>query len=156
LRDTITATMRALSVSGDEIAPALERLLTESKETSRAVRRLQEEVAASRAAALRADAQTVGPSRRVLTAVAGWDAAALKTLAAAVVSEPGFVVVLVGDGQPAPVVVARSADGTLDAGAWMKRATAELGGRGGGRPELAQGGIPGDANRILTFASNTL
>jgi alanyl-tRNA synthetase len=63
---------------------------------------------------------------------------------------------LVGDGQPAPVVVARSAEVTFDAGAWMKRATAELGGRGGGRPELAQGGIQADATRIITFASNTL
>jgi alanyl-tRNA synthetase len=38
----------------------------------------------------------------------------------------------------------------------MKQATAELGGRGGGRPELAQGGIQADAARIITFASNTM
>jgi alanyl-tRNA synthetase len=157
LRDTVSAAMRAASVSADEIVPALERLVAEGKASGRAVRRLQEEVAASRAAALRADAApTGGPYLRVLKAIPGWDAAALKMLAAAVVSEPGLVVVLVGDGQPAPVVVARSADVTLDAGAWMKRATAELGGRGGGRPELAQGGIPGDATRIIAFASSTV
>jgi alanyl-tRNA synthetase len=156
LRDTVTAAMRAASVSADEIVPAFERLLAEIRESGRTIRRLQEEVAGARAASLRAGAQTAGPYRRVLTAVPGWDAAALKVLAAAVVSEPGLVVVLVGDGQPAPVVVARSADVGLDAGAWMKRATAELGGRGGGRPELAQGGIPGEAARIITFASGSL
>jgi alanyl-tRNA synthetase len=156
LRDIVTAATRAASVSAGEVAPAIERLLAESKESARAIRRLQEEVAVSRAAALRAEAQTTGPSRLVIKAIPGWDAAALKVLAAAVVSEPGLVVVLVGDGQPAPVVVARSADVTFDAGAWMKRATAELGGRGGGRPELAQGGIQADAARIITFASNTM
>jgi alanyl-tRNA synthetase len=156
LRDTVVAAMRAASVSADEIASAIERIQTENRESGRVIRRLQEEVAGSRAASLRASAQTTGQYRRVLTAIPGWDAAALKVLAAAVVSEPGLVVVLVGDGQPAPVVVARSADVTLDAGAWIKRATAELGGRGGGRPELAQGGIQADATRIITFASNTM
>ena len=156
LRDTVTAAMRAASVSAGEITPAIERLLAETRESGRTIRRLQEEVAVSRAASLRADAQTAGPYRLVLKAIPGWDAAALKALAAAVVSEPGLVVVLVGDGQPAPVVVTRSADVAFDAGAWMKRATAELGGRGGGRPELAQGGIPADATRIITFASNTI
>ena len=156
LRDTVAAAMRVASVSAGEITPALERLLAEAKESGRTIRRLQEEVAVSRAATLRADAQTMGQYRVVLRAIPGWDAAALKVLAAAVVSEPGLVVVLVGDGQPAPVVVTRSADVAFDAGAWIKRATAELGGRGGGRPELAQGGIQADATRIITFASNTM
>jgi len=156
LRDTVTAAMRVASVPAGEIVPAIERLLAETRESGRTIRRLQEEVAVSRAASLRAEAQTAGPYRLVLRAIPGWDAAALKVLAAAVVSEPGLVVVLVGDGQPAPVVVTRSADVAFDAGAWMKRATAELGGRGGGRPELAQGGIQADATRIITFASSTL
>jgi alanyl-tRNA synthetase len=88
--------------------------------------------------------------------VPGWDAAALKTLALAIVSEPGLIAVLVGDGRPAPVVIARSADVAVDAGAWLRRATTELGGRGGGRPELAQGGIDANGNEILAFARHTL
>jgi hypothetical protein len=38
----------------------------------------------------------------------------------------------------------------------MRRAVAELGGKGGGRPELAQGGIAAEAEAIVTFASKTL
>ena len=38
----------------------------------------------------------------------------------------------------------------------MKRATAALGGRGGGRPETAQGGLTADAERVLAFARDTL
>jgi alanyl-tRNA synthetase len=132
-------------------------VLAEHRDAGKAVKRLQEEVAGARAERLRAGAEpTGGPYRRVLTAVTGWDAAALKTLASAIVSEPGFVVVLVGDGQPAPVVVARSADVAFDAGAWLKQATAELGGRGGGRPELAQGGIQATTDAVVTFASRTV
>jgi alanyl-tRNA synthetase len=157
LRDTVTAATRALSVSTNEVAAAVDRLLAEQRDAGRAMKRLQEEVAGARAERLRAESEpTGGPYRRVLTAVPGWDGAALKTLAAAIVSEPGFVVVLVGDGQPVPVVVARSADVAFDAGAWLKRATAELGGRGGGRPELAQGGIQSNSDAVLTFASKTV
>jgi alanyl-tRNA synthetase len=77
-------------------------------------------------------------------------------LAAALVAESGFVTILVGDGQPAPVVVARSADVAFDAGAWMKQATQALGGRGGGRPEQAQGGLTASVDQILTFARETV
>jgi alanyl-tRNA synthetase len=156
LRDVVSAATRALSVVPAELGAALERLRADAKEQSRAMRALQEEVAAHRAAALRADAETIGPLRGVLRDVPGWDAAALKTLAAAIVSAPGLVAVLVGDGRPVPVVIARSADVSLDASAWMRRATTELGGRGGGRPELSQGGLDAAGQHVLEFARRTL
>jgi alanyl-tRNA synthetase len=156
LRDVVARATRTLSISAADLPPSIERLLAESKEAGRAMRRLETEVAESRAARFRADAPTVGGRRCVLRAMPGWDATALKALAAAIVSEPGFVVVLVGDGQPAPVVVARSSDVNFDAGGWMKRATAELGGRGGGKPDLAQGGLGASAERVLTFALGSM
>jgi alanyl-tRNA synthetase len=156
LRDVVVAATRALSVLPAEVPGAIERLQADLKAAGRDVRRLQEEVAAFRAASLRASVETIGPFRGVLSTQAGWDAAALKTLALAVVSEPGLVVVLTGDGNPTPVVVARSADVSMDGGAWMKQATAELGGRGGGRPELAQGGLTAPADQVLAFARRTL
>jgi alanyl-tRNA synthetase len=156
LRDVVVAATRALSVLPAEIEPAIGRLQAEIKATGREVRTLQEEVAVARAARLRESAATIGPWRGVLLTQPGWDAAALKTLATAVVSEPGFVVVMTGDSRPTPVVIARSADVGVDAGAWMKRATAELGGRGGGRPEAAQGGLDASPERILEFARATI
>jgi alanyl-tRNA synthetase len=94
--------------------------------------------------------------RGVLIAAPGADAGALKVLATAIVAEPGFLVVLVGDGQPAPVIVARSADVTFDAAAWLKQAVARFGGRGGGRPEVAQGGLPASADDVLAFARESM
>jgi alanyl-tRNA synthetase len=46
-----------------------------------------------------------------------------------------------GEGQPVPVVVARSSDLEFDMGGWLKSAIGRLGGRGGGRAGLAQGGL---------------
>ena len=156
LRDVVLAATRTLSVSAADVAPAIERVLAERKDAARAVVRLQEEVAGARAVRMRAEAQTAGGRRFVLSAVTGWYPTALRTLATVIVSEPGFVVVLVGDGQPVPVVVARSADVDLDAGGWLKRATSVLGGKGGGRPDLAQGGVTASSDAVITFASELL
>ena len=156
LRDAMTAASRALSVSPADVAATIERMQSEAKDLSRTIRRLQDDVAVSRAATLRAGAADIGGRRGVLRHEPGWDAAGLKTLATAIVSEPGTIALLVGDGTPAPVVVARSADVDLDAAAWMKQAAAALGGRGGGRPELAQGGLGVSPDQILTFAKETL
>jgi alanyl-tRNA synthetase len=152
LRDVVAAATRLISTSPADLAPAIERLQGELKALGRTVKRLQEDVTVTRARQMRDQAETIGTRRVVIRSEPGWDAAALKTLAAAIVSEPGLVAVLAGDGTPVPVVAARSADVQWDAGAFVREATAALGGRGGGRPELAQGGIPAEVHRILTFA----
>jgi alanyl-tRNA synthetase len=41
---------------------------------------------------------------------------------------------------PALVVVARGASANADAGAILKQLTTKFGGKGGGKPDLAQGG----------------
>jgi alanyl-tRNA synthetase len=156
LRDAMMAASRALSVAPAEVGPTVERLQGEMKELGRTMRRLQDEVAEGRAAGLRAAAQDIAGRRGVLRHEPGWDAAALKTLASAIVRESGTIALLVGDGTPAPVVIARSADVKLDAAEWMKQAAGSLGGRGGGRPELAQGGLGVSPERILAYARETL
>ena len=156
LRDIVVNATRALSVLPAELVPAIGRLQADLKAGSRDAKRLQEELAAFRAEKLCENAPTIGPVRSVLSQQPGSDAAALKTMAVAIVGKPGFVVVLTGEGHPTPVVVARSAGVAVDAGAWMKRATTELGGRGGGRPEMAQGGLEADPVRILEFARQSL
>jgi alanyl-tRNA synthetase len=77
-------------------------------------------------------------------------------LASAVVVGSGAVALVIGDGEPSPVVVARSPDVGFDAGAWLRSATARLGGRGGGRPELAQGGIPAPAAAVMDLLRESI
>jgi alanyl-tRNA synthetase len=155
-RDVLTEAGRRVSGPTAELPGAIERLQTEAKAAARTERRLLDELTGYRAAEFRARSETVRGGRGVLIAAPGADAGALKALAAAIVAEPGFLAVLVGDGQPAPVVAARSADVTFDAAAWLKQAVARFGGRGGGRPEVAQGGIPASADDVLAFARESM
>jgi alanyl-tRNA synthetase len=155
LRDVVAAATRTLSVSAGDLVTSIERLQNDARESARTIRRLQEETAVTAAENLRARAETIGPHRVVLTAAAGQDVAGLKMLASAIVSEPGLVALVVGEGSPTPVVLARSADVALDAGAWIRGAAATLGGRGGGRPEQAQAGLTAAAARILEYARDT-
>jgi alanyl-tRNA synthetase len=152
LREVVLGATRALSVVPSEVTPAIERSQSEFRETTRLVRRLQEELAGYRAGVLRNEAEAIGPYRGVLRAEPDLDGGALKGLASAVVTGSGLVVVMTGRGTPLPVVVARSADVSLDAAALLRELAAELGGRGGGTAAMAQGGLGGRADAVLSFA----
>jgi alanyl-tRNA synthetase len=155
-RDVLAAVTRTLSIAPVDLPAAVERLQRESRESARTMRALREDLARFQAAGLRQAAETIGGRRVVLTAAPESDAGVLKSLAAAVVAEPGFIIVATGAGRPVPVVVARSSDVVFDASAWMAQAAKALGGRGGGRPELAQGGLQADAAGVLAYARETL
>jgi alanyl-tRNA synthetase len=69
------------------------------------------------------------------------DAESLKKLAQALIATPGLIVLLGSrDEDTARLVFARSSDAPGDMNALMREACAMLDGRGGGRPDLAQGG----------------
>jgi alanyl-tRNA synthetase len=155
LRDQVTTLVRQLTVAPHELADAVERLHTENRAAQKSMRALQGALATHLAATLVAQAEDVGSFKRVLVEQPGWDAAALKTLAASIVAHPGVVAVVTGSGTPAPLVVARASDVVFDSGACVKQITAALGGRGGGRPELAQGAA-GDATQILALARDSV
>ena len=55
-----------------------------------------------------------------------------------------------------PVVIARSADVDLDVASLTRALTAALGGKGGGRPDVSQCGVPAASGEIVTFLRKTL
>jgi alanyl-tRNA synthetase len=153
LRDTVTASSRLLSALPDELPAAIGRLQEEARDLRRAQRDAQAELAGFRAAALAGGAESIGGLRVVLAAIPGADGGALKALASAIAAQPGLVAVLVADARPALAVVARSADVTVDAAAIFKALATRFGGKGGGRPDLAQGGgLDAAAAEILAAA----
>ncbi len=156
LRDVVAEATRPLSVAPAELAGQIVRMQTDLAASSRLVKQVQEQLAVYRAAEWRSQGETIGPVRVVLRAAPGHDAAALKTLATAIVAEPGWVAIVVGDGTPVPLVATRSAGVEFDAAVWVRAAVAALGGRGGGRPELAQGGVTASGETILAFARQAL
>jgi alanyl-tRNA synthetase len=156
LRDVVNGLVRQLTVAQEDIGATVERLQTEARAHARTIRQLRDAAAVHEAASLVAAAEPMERFRRVLVERSGWDAAAIKTLATAIAAHAGCVAVITGNDTPAPLVVARAVDVSFDCGAWLARATQTLGGRGGGRPELAQGGITASADRVLAFARDTV
>jgi alanyl-tRNA synthetase len=83
----------------------------------------------------------------------------LKLLAGKICSSrPGVVALLADEGDQLRVVFARSADVTADMNAILKKTLERFGGRGGGRPNLAQGGgLAADSGEsVLKFAAGLL
>ena len=155
LRDVVTGLVGRLTVAPDELAAAIERMQHEARASQKTIRQLREAAADHEAAQLVAAAEQVGTFRRVVVTRGGSDDTVLKTLASAIAAHSGCVAVVVGTDVPV-VVVTRSADVPFHAGAWMKQLTSALGGRGGGRPESAQGGVPAPVDQILAFARDTV
>jgi alanyl-tRNA synthetase len=152
-RDAFAATGRVLSVAPSELAPAIERLQDENKALGRTSRGLQEQLGVHIAASLVAGAQPVNGRLVVAQALDGWDAAGLKAIAAAVAATPGGCAAMFSTSQPALAVVARAADVPLDASAVLRALVARFGGKGGGKPDLAQGGgLVGDVASIVRAA----
>jgi alanyl-tRNA synthetase len=157
LREAVAAGCKLLSVTGDELPVAIDRLQQDARETRRQTKDLQLRLADYESAALADRAETIGSVNVVLAALDGYDANGLKSLAHSIAARPGHVAVLISTTMPSPIVVARSADLRVDAGAVLRHVTATFGGKGGGRPELAQGGgLQGDAAAILDAARAAL
>jgi alanyl-tRNA synthetase len=79
----------------------------------------------------------------------------LKVLAMKICARPATVVLMADEGDQLRVVFARSADSTVDVAAVLKRTLEKFGGRGGGRPNQAQGGgLTGNVDEILAYAKS--
>lgn len=135
-RGALAAVQKHLSVPPIEMAAAVERMQEEAKAQTRSLRGFQEKLAAHEGAMLVSRGGSV-----IVQALDGWDPQGLKAIAvAATAANPAAAVALFTATNPAQVVIARGAKSTVDAGAALKQLAAKFGGKGGGKPDLAQGG----------------
>ena len=139
LRDAMTASVRLLSVLPAELPAAIERMQGDAKEQKRSTVALQNELARYHADELAAGAEETATCRLVARALDA-DANGLKALASAITARPGYLVVLVSASSPALAVIARSKDISVSAQQLLASLITQFGGRGGGKPEMAQGG----------------
>jgi alanyl-tRNA synthetase len=156
------------SAARDEAANAVARLLEEHKQLQRRARALGELAARAEARELLEEASTIpglvastgaasavstggasgdapggGGVRLVARVLEARDAEGLKRLASALAAHAGTVALLGSrEGADARLVFARSPDAPGDMNALMREACRALEGRGGGRPDMAQGGGP--------------
>jgi alanyl-tRNA synthetase len=135
-KGALAAMQKHLSVPPVDMAGSIERMQEDAKTVQKTIRGFQEKLAGHEAHSLLARGLPV-----IVEAIEGWDAQGLKGIAAAATAaRPDVVVVLFTTTSPALVVVARGAQAAVDAGAVLKQLTAKFGGKGGGKPDLAQGG----------------
>jgi alanyl-tRNA synthetase len=156
-RDAVAGAVRALSVLPHELPDAIERAQLEAKEGRKTVTRLQRVLAGHEAARLLSEPAKHDGVRVVTQMVEGWDAAGLKLIAAALTDQSDVAAALLSSGDPMAIVVARSPNVGIDASKALKAMLDRFGGRGGGRPDLAQGaGLVGRVDEILAFARKLL
>ena len=153
LRDTADAAARTLSVAAIDVPDALLRLREDLKQEQRRASEAVERVTVLQAEAL---ASGVDASGRLVAELPAADAQALRVAASKLVSVAGRVVALLGGPSPHALVIARSTDRTdVDAGALVRQICAAHGGKGGGRPDLAQaGGITIAAGELRAAIEN--
>jgi alanyl-tRNA synthetase len=146
-----------VSVLPAELPAGIERLQAETKDTKRTLKDLQSRLAIFEGASLADRAEVFGGLRAVIAAVDGWDQNALKALAAAIVTRGGHVAALFSAPSPSAAVIARAPDVTIDCGLILKKLIERFDGKGGGRPDLAQGGgLQGNSEEIAAFTRELL
>jgi alanyl-tRNA synthetase len=139
-RDAVSGSVRVLSVLPGELPAAVENLQHEAKELRKSQARLQEQLARHEAERLLASVPERDGRRLVIQVVPGFDAPALKVMASAIAASGRTLVALVSATAPVAVVIARSPDVPGDAHAILRQLIEQFGGKGGGKPDLAQGG----------------
>jgi len=133
----------ALFSAGRDEAPVLaERMIEENKELHRRVRALEETATRIEAEELFATATVDSHGVKVITKIFNnRDPESLKRLAQSLIARHRIVVLLGShDKDAARLVFARSADAPGDMNSLMRGTCATIDGRGGGKPDLAQGG----------------
>jgi len=144
---TALAVAQLFSAERDTTPELVSRALQETRSLKKRLRELLEITAGVEATELLAAATEVGNFKLVRAVFDGRDLEEVRLLAAKITqSAPAVALLGTREAGAARLVFARSASLDQNMGQLLAEACQLLGGRGGGRPELAQGGGPNAAN----------
>ncbi len=133
---------RVFSAAPENLPELADKLMQDRMSLSRERENLQDQLLEMEAREMLRDAAKVKHASVVRRIYAGRSLENLKVLAMKLTASPDVLVVL-ATSDACQLVVARSKNVPGHCGDAVKRVAAELGGKGGGKPELAQaGGIP--------------
>ncbi len=123
-----------------EIPDNIAKLRTELKTAQTTLKELREQLVQYEAVKLLAEADRSKGFALITGSFDGRDAGELKLLASRLAESASVVVMMGTAGEKSQLIFARSADLTFNMGALLKEAVGQLGGRGGGQQNFAQGG----------------
>ena len=157
--DCAWAAANLLSTRPEKLPELLESMLQRLKDAERELNRLRGERLLESVPKLLERAETLPGGGKLVCELADCDPAALKELASKLIEMDGVVALLgAKNGERCNFVFARSADMNLAMGKLLSEAAKPLGGKGGGRPDFAQGGGPAevlDAARAMLMKGGT-
>jgi alanyl-tRNA synthetase len=131
---------RLYSSHPSDLRRLTEKLFQERAALSRENARLQDQVFDLEAQDLVSRADKTDRAIIVCASFPGRSLESIKILAQKVAARPRAIAVLAAVQETAQLVVAKNPGTAGDCGAAIKQAAARLGGKGGGRPEIAQAG----------------
>jgi alanyl-tRNA synthetase len=134
-------------LKSDKPAERVEKVLADLKDREKEIDTLKAKSASQDSLSIVGQAQEIGGVKVLSTRVADMDAKDLRVLADNVRDRLGSCVLVlasVKEGQAALVaMVTKELATRFSAGELLKNVAAQVGGRGGGKPEMAQGGVAG-------------
>jgi alanyl-tRNA synthetase len=139
---TLRALGKSFSCGPLDVPASVDKLRRDLTEVREALGAARAKLAESTAAELAAQAER-SPGKPVVAVLDGATPEYLRSVAARLTSRPEAVVLLAGrnpDGLS--VLISRGSGSSFGCGAFLKRAAEAAGGRGGGRPEHAEGRLP--------------
>jgi len=136
----------SLTVGLDEVEDAVRRVREQEESSRKRLATVMATLLAHEARDLVAQAEPAGATPMVHLVRDDLSLDEARTLAHAVTGSGGLIVLGIS-GDKAQMLVGRPADHALDCGQLVREVLTAFGGRGGGQPAMAQGGIP-DPNRL--------
>ncbi|QIC62642.1 alanine--tRNA ligase [Acinetobacter schindleri] len=135
-----------LKAQKDQTIEKVEAIVDTASSLQKQIEQLNQKLASLQAGELLSQVQTLAGRQTLITTVQGMDAKALRNLHDGVKSKlENAVIVLAGvEGDKVSLIasVAKDFTASIKAGDIIKHLATELGGKGGGKPDLAQGGAP--------------
>ncbi|WP_171262985.1 alanine--tRNA ligase [Acinetobacter sp. ANC 4169] len=135
-----------LKAQKDQTIEKVEATVETAHQLQKQIEQLNQKLANFQAAELLSQVQTIAGRSTLITTVQGMDAKSLRNLHDGVKSKLDNAVIVLaaveGDKVSLLASVAKDFTASIKAGDIIKHLATELGGKGGGKPDLAQGGAP--------------
>jgi alanyl-tRNA synthetase len=146
-----------LKVKRPEVAQRVRTMADKQRDLEKQLERLEQKIASAQAANLLDDVQTIADTPVLISTLSGIDGKSIRTLMDDIKSKlPDSVIVLIGDKDDQLALaasVAKPVTAKVKAGDIIRHLAGELGGKGGGKPDYAQGGAPKSGNSTAVISA---